>query len=699
MSKSQALHKLIFVTGLLFILLVTLQAPAQPKPLQTEGSTTLPMIQHKLDVEIFPTLKMLKAQDTLTFPADTPRKISFLLHKDLQVSVTSPNDSLIVLHPATQGESFVEYGLTLSSQDHKATLVYSGVIYDPVVNDNSDGLISSDGATLFGSTYWYPTVLGTQKNFEISIRAPADWKSLSQGQMISLENQGLNNVTRYKEIYPQEDIYLIAGPFKSYETETASGKKLRVLLRKDEPALAQNFLAVMPEYIQHYSDTIAPYPYAGFSVIENLWETGYGMPSFTLLGPTVVRLPFILNSSLPHEILHNWWGNSVYVDYDKGNWSEGLTTYMADYWQQEKANTDRAYRMKTLANYADFVSANPASDFPVRQFRGRHNSSSQAVGYGKSMMLFHMLEFRFGKDLFQKALQDFYSENIYKRATFGDIQKSFEKITNQDLGVFFSQWLDRKGAPVIELTDVKVMRWLDGSNATTYVLSQKQEVTYNLSIPVIWTLESGEEVRQLAKLNDKSQIFTLVSRSRPVKISVDPDFHVFRFLYPEERPATVSSVLGSSSVHFYFDGNSGSAQEFVQTWNKSIEGKATFHNVSETFEVPSEGAIVLVGDNAAFANFMKTQLSGQKFDLSESSVTIENQSYALSEVSTVLVTRLKSKPTQPVIWVRWSADNNPGEWAKRLTHYGSAGILVFKGRPVVLQSSWPVTESPLQRNM
>ena len=37
------------------------------------------------------------------------------------------------------------------------------------------------------------------------------------------------------------------------------------------------------------------------------------MPSFTLLGSQVIRFPFILTSSYPHEILHNWWGNAVFV--------------------------------------------------------------------------------------------------------------------------------------------------------------------------------------------------------------------------------------------------------------------------------------------------------------------------------------------------------------------------------------------------
>ena len=35
--------------------------------------------------------------------------------------------------------------------------------------------------------------------------------------------------------------------------------------------------------------------------------------------------------SLAHEVLHAWWGNAVAVDYERGNWSEALTTFMADY--------------------------------------------------------------------------------------------------------------------------------------------------------------------------------------------------------------------------------------------------------------------------------------------------------------------------------------------------------------------------------
>lgn len=684
MSRAQALHKLMIVVSLLFILLVSLQAYSQ-------------ILHHKIEADLHPGLKMIKAQDTLSFPKDSPRKVSFLLHKNLQISVLSADDSIVLLHPATQKEPYAEYGLTLGNSDNKVTVAYYGVIHDPVVNDSSNGLISPEGATLFGSTYWYPFLLDQQISFEVTVRTPAEWTPLVQGQLTYTSQENGQRISRFTEIYPQEEIYLISGPFKVYEKELHGGKVLRILLRKDEPSVAESYLNALPSYLEHYSNLIAPYPYSTFSVVENFWETGYGMPSFTLLGPTVLRLPFIMTSSLPHEVLHNWWGNSVYVDYEKGNWCEGLTTYMSDYWQQEKNGADRNYRLNTLINYSDFVAESPHKDFPLRQFRGRHNSSSQAVGYGKSMMLFHMLEFRFGKEIFTRSLQDFYSQNLFKKASFRDIQNSFEKVTSQKLDGFFSQWLDRAGAPHLELSDVKLMKWHDGATTATYMLSQIQETTYDLHVPIVWTLESGIEVRQLARLNEKSQVFSFTSLSRPIKIAVDPEFNVFRRLYTEERPATLSSILGSNEIHFYVNSTDTHARKFSEAWARATEGKDVFHEIGEEVQVPDQGALVFVGDHAAFTNFMQRQLADQKFAVTDKTLTVNEETFVISEVSSVIVSRLKDRPNQTVVWVRWSADNNPAEWAGRLTHYGTFGVLIFKGRPAVLRSNWPVIRSPLQK--
>jgi hypothetical protein len=94
---------------------------------------------------------------------------------------------------------------------------------------------------------------------------------------------------------------------------------------------------------------------------------------------------------------------------------------------------------------------------------------------------------------------------------------------------------------------------------------------------------------------------------------------------------------------------------------------------------------------------MKQELAEQKFAITDKTLTVDGQVFNLNEVSSVFVARLKQRPQQTVVWVRWSADNNPAEWAGRLTHYGTFGVLIFKGRPVVLKSTWPVKASPLQK--
>ena len=66
------------------------------------------------------------------------------------------------------------------------------------------------------------------------------------------------------------------------------------------------------QYIQLYETLFHPFPFKRFAIVENFLPTGISMPTYTLLGQEVVRLPFIVETSLGHEVLHQWFGNQVY---------------------------------------------------------------------------------------------------------------------------------------------------------------------------------------------------------------------------------------------------------------------------------------------------------------------------------------------------------------------------------------------------
>jgi len=93
--------------------------------------------------------------------------------------------------------------------------------------------------------------------------------------------------------------------------------------------LARTYLQYAKNYLEQYEKLLAPYPYKRFAIVENFLSTGYSMQPSPCWGRMWCGSRSSSNLA-GHEILHQWFGNSVYVDDDRGNWCEGLTTYLAD---------------------------------------------------------------------------------------------------------------------------------------------------------------------------------------------------------------------------------------------------------------------------------------------------------------------------------------------------------------------------------
>ncbi len=189
--------------------------------------------------------------------------------------------------------------------------------------------------------------------------------------------------------------------------------------------LSKTYLDAAASYIEFYEHLLGAYPFPKFAVVENFFPTGYGFPSYTLLGASVLKLPFIPETSLRHEIAHSWWGNGVLVDYASGNWCEGLTTYVADYLSQEIASAAdaRLYRQQILQDYATLVT--PGTDFPLRLFEGRVSPATRAVGYGKAAFVFHMIRQRLGDETFWKCLRRIYKERLFVKTSWEDFRNVF----------------------------------------------------------------------------------------------------------------------------------------------------------------------------------------------------------------------------------------------------------------------------------
>jgi hypothetical protein len=505
---------------------------------------------------------------------------------------------------------------------------------------------------------------------------------------------------RWEEAQPQDEIFLIAAPFTEY-TKTVDGVQAMVMLRSADEALAQTYLDATVQYVRLYSALLGPYPYAKFALVENFWETGFGMPSFTLLGSRVIRLPFIVYSSYPHEILHNWWGNGVYVDYEKGNWAEGLTSYLADHLLQEQRGEGANHRRGVLQKYADFVGA--ARDFPLTEFRSRHSAVSEAVGYGRALMLFHMLRVQLGDAAFVKALREFYARFRFRVATFDDIKSVFAQSAGVSLDADFDPWVRREGAPSLRAADVRAR-----ADGDTFVVRGRLEQTqdgapFAVNVPIAIHMENSASAFQTrVRLDGKSTDFEVRVPARPVRLDVDPEFDVFRRLDRSEIPPALSQLFGAERVLMLvpFDAPPKlreAYEAFARAWQKAEPGKIEIRRDLDVKTLPADRAVWVMGWENRHRGAVTNALAPYGVLVINQGLRIAGTTLSKTDHPLALTAPHPTPGGSTLGWIATVRPDALPALARKLPHYARYSYLGFEGEAVtnVVKGQWPTVNSAL----
>ena len=602
---------------------------------------------HVLNVKVSPDAGLLEISDEITIEGTVPD--SFGLHKQLLLDLAGEP-----LEPDSVSGELAHYAIPPDTR--KLELQYEGMLGSTPECDwlrERCRLISADGVYLDGGSAWYADHPDVQHRFRMTVALPENWVSLSQGTASDRDH--------WQESQPQESLYLIAGEFHVYQDDKDDPRAMVYLQNPDE-ALAKQYLEATQTYLQHYSQLLGDYPYSKFVTVESFWETGWGMPSFTLLGSKVIRLPFILYTSLPHEILHNWWGNSVYPSTGQGNWTEGLTAYLADHALREQRGGGADYRRDALRNYSVFTS--DERDFPLAQFRSRHDGSSQAVGYNKSLMFFHMLRKKLGDDAFFAGLQQFYARYRFQRAGFPEIKTSLQNASEVPLDAFFAAWTTRVGAPKLALANV-----VQGEGQVSLELQQTQQAeAFPLNVPVLLRYASGETETRIIAMHEKSQQVQWAVSGELVEVSVDPQFDVMRLPYDEELPPSLNILTAARTIKVESDSLPEAQQGVVAQWLEALETRG----------------VRLVDDGADVPTVRFTQPMPATPAIPELSGALEGVMGVVAESDSRFVV---AAPDAEVLSLL----------LRKMPHYGKYSYIAFdatSGRNVA-KGQWPPKNSPL----
>ncbi|WP_455202455.1 M1 family metallopeptidase [Kaarinaea lacus] len=677
------------------------------------SETTIDLAHYSIQINLNPEQSTLEVTSTIDLPGEVIDNgvVKFLLHEHLQVA--SPQAKIqkhAITSPAfkklaeTADVPLVQYEVKLADQSSTLQLNYQGKIHHALdeTHNTTPGLISPDGVFLARSTAWYPIFNDSELfSFDLNIQVPQGWGAVSQGALQSEQSVGQQRSIHWVEQHPQDDIYIVASQYQEYQ-QSIDGTTAMVFLRDKDDALAQKYIKATGQYIAMYNELIGPYPYQKFALVENFWETGYGMPSFTLLGPRVIRFPFIIYTSYPHEILHNYWGNGVFVEYESGNWSEGLTAYLADHLLKEQRGQGAEYRRSVLQKYTDFV--NESRDFALTEFRSRHSSASEAVGYGKTLMLFHMLRLQLGDETFKQALRALYERHKFAIASFSDVQAVFSSVAGSDLSALFAQWVDQAGAPHLEISDVDIKAQNSGYRVSFKLNQLQEKPTYQLNVPVrIYLAGDKGVVEKLVAITDKQHTVTIAVPEKPVLIDVDPAFDVFRRLDSREIPSAISQGFGDDRPLLVLPAKEDPARlaayvKLAKQWQQRYSQQMEIINESELKELPADRSIWLVGWNNKFRDQVIVSLEDQKLKVTQDSLHLGDKSYTKDKHAFLATTRHPKNREKTLLWL--SSDNTkaiPG-LTRKLPHYRNYSYLVFEGDEPknIVKGQWDVNDSPMR---
>ena len=702
------------------LLAVVLWSLAASAPAATGPAATTDWPAYKLTATIDPPTHRLTTVAEVTLPAAMAgNTVEFVLGANFQVTASNPRVEKLPAEAGARAFSGINgtseavasrrgvsaYRLKLPTGATSFRVEYSGLVDLPPVTSleesarsfsETPGIVSSQGIYLAGSTLWYPQLAGDQAaglvTYSFTVNTPAGWHIVAPGNGVS---SGTDGMARWETPSAVDEISVAGGPLTPYRA-SAGLAEAQVYLRQPDPALASKYLDATSRYLRMYNELIGAYPYKKFALVENFWETGYGMPSYTLLGPQIIRFPFILTSSYPHEILHNWWGNSVYVDYATGNWCEGLTAYLADHLMKEIEGQGSEYRRDVLKKYRDFASIN--GDFPLREFRSRHSAATEAVGYGKTLMGFHELRQLVGDDLFREALRTFYKDYRGTRASFGDVRTAFEKESGRDLARFFDDWVNRTGAADLAIGDVKV-----AGSASKYtvtgMLTQRQAGPYDIEVPVAVSTAAGPVIVKV-RSKDAGTNFSIDTTSAPTAVAVDPAFDVFRMLDPRETAPSLGQLFGASEVVAVLAAEPAADtarwRSVLEAW-KSPANQITVVTDKDINALPTDRSVWLLGRQNRFAAQLFAGEPSLGLTVSASGVKIGAAELPFAGHSHVLTHRHPDDPRLAVGWVTSDPTEAMTGLARKLPHYGKYSWLVFAGtEPTnVAKGEWPTADSPL----
>ncbi|XP_048084131.1 glutamyl aminopeptidase [Alosa alosa] len=227
-------------------------------------------------------------------------------------------------------------------------------------------------------------------------------------------------------------------------------------------------------------------------------------------------------SVIAHELVHQWFGNIVTMDWWDDLWlNEGFASFF-EYVGVEKAEPDWGMRDIMLISDVLPVMVDDAllSSHPIIvdvSTPAEITSVFDSISYSKGASILRMLEDHLGRDTFRDGCREYLKKFTFQNAKTSDFWQAQADVSKQPVAEIMDTWTKQMGYPVLSLTVSPTGASLTQSR---FLLDPKADPTtppvplgYKWTIPVKW--QSVVSNRNVSQMFDKSSPEIVITGYNP----------------------------------------------------------------------------------------------------------------------------------------------------------------------------------------
>jgi aminopeptidase N len=381
--------------------------------------------------------------------------------------------------------------------------------------------------------HWIPSIDHPydKASVQITVTAPQKYSIVSNGRLVDarlLPNGRKRTRWEEKKAIPTYCIALGAAEFVIMPQKHAGAVPVEWYSYPEDSEFAARKFRATAGALEYFSSLIAPYPYEKLAQIQatvSFW--GMENAGAIFYKESSIQDAPDTEEPVPHEIAHQWFGNSVTPgDWDHVWLSEGFATYMEALFEEHRYGA-RVLR-RIMADYALRLNEDgdarltPILDPDQPDILKKLNS----VNYQKGAWVLHMLRGMMGDAVFFEGIRRYYRMHEEGNALSEDLQKALESAYGASLSTFFRQWLHQSGWPNYRV----LWRWNSAAGMVELSIEQTQpDGLFDMPLDVEFVSGNRKEVRRL-HIFEKVHTFQIPLKEIPLSIAVDPDGWVLKTL-------------------------------------------------------------------------------------------------------------------------------------------------------------------------